>query len=135
MVRCWTGRDIGTVIFPDADVKLFVTASVETRAERRWREHEAASLETVTADLRARDALDAARAAAPLRPAVDATVLDTTGMDPDEAFAAAMAAIRALPLPLGRAIAYGDPSVENSLPLAGEGRVRVADQPGDRCKD
>ena len=88
------GRDIGTVIFPDADVKLFVTASVEARALRRWREHKAASLEAVTADLQARDAMDAARLAAPLRPADDATVLDTTALGPDEAFEAAMATIR-----------------------------------------
>ncbi len=87
------GRDIGTVIFPDADVKLFVTASVAARAERRWREHHAASLEAVTADLQARDTQDASRSTAPLRPAPDATVLDTTAMDPDQAFAAALAAI------------------------------------------
>ncbi len=84
------GRDIGTVIFPDADVKLFVTASLEARAERRWREQHAASLDSVRADLWARDAMDAARAAAPLRPAGDATVLDTTLLGPDEAFAAAL---------------------------------------------
>ena len=89
------GRDIGTVIFPDADVKLFVTASVEARAERRWREHGARPLETVTAELRARDAQDAARATAPLRPADDAIVLDTTAMTPDQAFTAALAAVRA----------------------------------------
>ena len=87
------GRDIGTVIFPDADVKLFVTASVEARAERRWREQQAAPLEIVTAELRARDGHDSSRSTAPLRPAADATVLDTTNMDPDQAFAAAMAAI------------------------------------------
>ncbi len=90
------GRDIGTVIFPDADVKLFVTASVQARAERRWREHHAAPLATVAAELQARDAADAARAAAPLRPADDATVLDTTAMDAEQAFVAAMAAIRSL---------------------------------------
>ncbi|WP_158742225.1 (d)CMP kinase [Acidisphaera sp. L21] len=89
------GRDIGTVIFPDADVKLFVTASVEARAERRWREHQAASLESVTEDLRRRDAMDAARAAAPLRPADDAVLLDTTAMDPNQAFAAALLAVKA----------------------------------------
>ncbi len=89
------GRDIGTVIFPQAEVKLFVTASLEARAQRRWRELAAGgadrALADVTAEMRARDALDAARAAAPLRPAADAVVLDTTAMSPDEAFAAAEA--------------------------------------------
>jgi len=87
------GRDIGTVIFPDAAVKLFVTASVEARAGRRWRELTGVDLATVTADLRARDELDRARAAAPLRPARDAVVLDTTDLDPDAAFARAMVAV------------------------------------------
>ena len=91
------GRDIGTVIFPDAEVKLFVTASVAARAERRWRERGGAGpdLDSVTAELAARDQLDEQRAAAPLRPAPDATVLDTTALDPDAVFAAAMAAVRA----------------------------------------
>jgi cytidylate kinase len=95
------GRDIGTVIFPDAGVKLFVTASVAARAERRWREllarNVAADLRTVTEDMAARDAADAARAAAPLRPAQDAVTLDTTLLTPDEAFARAMAIIGARP--------------------------------------
>ncbi len=99
------GRDIGTVIFPDADVKLFVTASVEARAQRRWREHGGRTLETVAAELRARDSQDAARATAPLRPAADATVLDTTAMNPDQAFAAALAAIR-----IARPLASPSPS-------------------------
>jgi CMP/dCMP kinase len=88
------GRDIGTVIFPDARVKLFVTASLEARARRRWLELQAkgghAELSTVEADMRARDALDAARAAAPLRPAPDAVLLDTTELDAEAAFRAAM---------------------------------------------
>jgi cytidylate kinase len=92
------GRDIGTVVFPDAPVKLFVTASLEARAARRWRELQAKgaapSLDEVKADMAARDELDAARAAAPLRPAADAVLLDTTDLNPDEAFAAAMAQIR-----------------------------------------
>ena len=91
------GRDIGTVVFPDAPVKLFVTASLQARAERRWRElqatGEAPPLSEVMADMAARDELDRARAAAPLRPAADATVLDTTAMTPDEAFSAAMAVV------------------------------------------
>jgi cytidylate kinase len=84
------GRDIGTVIFPQAPVKLFVTASLEARALRRWRELAArgqpAELDSVQADLRARDALDIARAAAPLRPAEDAILIDTTELTADQAF-------------------------------------------------
>lgn len=89
------GRDIGTVIFPDAAVKLFVTASVEARALRRWRELEGVDLAAVAAGLRARDELDQERAAAPLRPADDAVVLDTTDLDPDAAFARAMDVVHA----------------------------------------
>ncbi len=92
------GRDIGTVIFPDARVKLFVTASVAARAERRWRELRArgvaVDLQVVTDDMAARDAADAARAAAPLRPAEDAVLLDTTVLGPEEAFARAMDIVR-----------------------------------------
>jgi len=88
------GRDIGTVIFPDATVKLFVNASVEARAYRRWLELKSrgidANLQTVTDDMAARDAADAARTAAPLRPADDAILLDTTKLGPDEAFEKAM---------------------------------------------
>jgi cytidylate kinase len=93
------GRDIGTVIFPDAPAKLFITASLPERARRRWLELRAkgvaADLATVEADMRARDAADAARAAAPLRAAPDAVLLDTTTLDADAAFAAALAAVRA----------------------------------------
>jgi CMP/dCMP kinase len=93
------GRDIGTVIFPDATVKLFVTASVPARAERRWKELIArglsVSLQAVTDDLQARDAQDVAREAAPLRPADDALILDTTDLDPDAAFAKAMEIVKA----------------------------------------
>ncbi len=93
------GRDIGTVIFPNAPMKLFVTASLEARARRRWLELQArgapANLELVRQDLRARDAMDAARTAAPLRPAADAVSLDTTALDPDQAFARALAEVRA----------------------------------------
>ena len=92
------GRDIGTAVFPDADLKLFVTASDEERARRRWHELKergvAASFETVLADLRARDARDASRKVAPLRPADDAIVFDTTDLDPDAAFARALAIVR-----------------------------------------
>jgi CMP/dCMP kinase len=93
------GRDIGTVIFPDASAKLFVTATLEARAQRRWLELRSRGVETslaaVREDMRRRDALDAARAAAPLRPAADAVVLDTTDLDPDQAFAAALTAVQA----------------------------------------
>ena len=90
------GRDIGTVVCPDAPVKLFVTADVGARARRRWLElGQAVPLAQVEADLRARDAQDAGRATAPLRPAADAVVIDTTAMDPDAAFAHAMAVVGA----------------------------------------
>jgi CMP/dCMP kinase len=103
------GRDIGTVVFPDAGVKLFVTASLEARAHRRWLELQAkgmaAELATVEQDMRARDAQDAARTAAPLRAAEDAVLLDTSALDADAAFQAAIQAVRGkicklLPLPL-----------------------------------
>lgn len=88
------GRDIGTVIFPDAPAKLYVTASVQERGRRRWAElranGEAADLADVTQEVRRRDAVDAARAAAPMRPAVDAQILDTTTLDADAAFARAL---------------------------------------------
>ncbi len=93
------GRDIGTVVFPDAPVKLFVTATLETRVERRWQElrarGEAAARAVVEAEMRARDARDSARAVAPLRPAGDALLLDTTALDPEAAFDAAMRLVRA----------------------------------------
>lgn len=87
------GRDIGTVICPDAPVKLYVTASPETRAHRRWLEltgkgHDVTEAQ-VLEDVRARDARDAGRAEAPLKAAEDAVVLDTSAMSIDEALAAA----------------------------------------------
>jgi cytidylate kinase len=92
------GRDIGTVIFPDAPAKLFVTASLEERARRRWLELQAkgtpADMTTVQADMAARDAADRARAAAPLRAAADAIEIDTTSMDADTAFATALAEVQ-----------------------------------------
>ncbi|GGK31828.1 (d)CMP kinase [Salinarimonas ramus] len=91
------GRDIGTVICPDADVKLFVTASAEERARRRHRELEsrgaAPAYESVLADIRARDARDAGRSSAPLRQAEDAVLLDTTTLGIEEALAAALAVV------------------------------------------
>ncbi len=92
------GRDIGTVIFPEAGAKFFVTASVQARAERRWLEQKTrgvdVSLQTVTDDLEARDAADVAREAAPLRPADDAVLLDTTDLNPDQAFTRALDIVR-----------------------------------------
>ena len=88
------GRDIGTVICPQAEVKIFVTATPEARAKRRWREldarGDAGDWETVLADIRRRDARDSGRASAPLRPAADAVVLDTTALDIEAAFARAL---------------------------------------------
>jgi cytidylate kinase len=93
------GRDVGTVVCPNATVKLFVTASVEARAGRRLRELEAAGGPVdgaaVLADMVARDERDTKRSAAPLKPAADAVVLDTSGLDADEAFEAAMSIVRA----------------------------------------
>jgi cytidylate kinase len=92
------GRDIGTIVFPDAPAKLFVTASAEARGRRRWQELRArgiaADLDEVTAQVRERDAQDAARAAAPLRQAPDALLLDTTELDADATFARALELLR-----------------------------------------
>ncbi len=91
------GRDIGTVIFPDATAKLYVTASPEARARRRWLEVRArdprADLAEITAEMAARDARDAGRGAAPMKPAFDALELDTTEMDADTAFEVAIAMV------------------------------------------
>ena len=88
------GRDIGTVIAPNADVKLFVSASDEVRAQRRVREllerGMPAHYEDVLCDLRARDARDMGRAAAPLTEAEDAIFLDTSDMDVEAAIKAAI---------------------------------------------
>jgi cytidylate kinase len=98
------GRNIGTVICPQADVKLFVTATPEERARRRYRELLAAgnclSEADVLADIRRRDDRDKSRAVAPLRQAEDAHLLDTTNLDIDAAFKAAIALIDAA---MGRA--------------------------------
>lgn len=91
------GRDIGTVVCPDADFKLFVTADVETRARRRHKELRQQGgdsiFQEVLDEMRRRDARDQSRAVAPLKPAEDALVLDTTEMDADEAFERALAFI------------------------------------------
>lgn len=91
------GRDIGTVICPEAEVKLYVTASDAVRARRRFDElrgtgHEV-TYETVLDDLRARDARDSGRADAPLKPAEDAVTLDTTELDIEAAVAQAVALV------------------------------------------
>ena len=88
------GRDIGTVICPEAEAKLYVTASDEVRAERRRAELGSASFEQVLADLRARDARDAARDVAPMKPAKDALLLDTTDLSIDAAVAEAVAYVK-----------------------------------------
>jgi cytidylate kinase len=91
------GRDIGTVVFPDVPVKLFVTADVAERARRRFDQLRArgtaADREIVTEEMRRRDARDAGRDAAPMVPAPDAIPLDTTALDADAAFARALALI------------------------------------------
>lgn len=85
------GRDIGTVVLPDADLKIFLTASAETRARRRNDQNVAAGLDddypTVLADVRRRDHLDSTRAVSPLRPAADAVVVDTSDMSQTEVIA------------------------------------------------
>ncbi len=83
------GRDIGTVVCPDAEVKLYVTANAEVRAHRRWLEL-GGDLDQVLAEVAERDRRDMERAEAPLKPAVDAVMLDTSVMRIDEAVAAAV---------------------------------------------
>ncbi len=93
------GRDIGTVVCPDAHVKIFVTASDEARAHRRFLEHQArgesVTFDELLADIRRRDARDSGRAAAPMHAAADALHLDTTDLDAEQAFQAAVQLIRA----------------------------------------
>jgi len=91
------GRDIGTVICPDADVKLFVIASLDARADRRFAEMQSQGREMTRDEIRAqierRDERDMNRKDAPLKPAPDAFVLDTTALDKDAAIAAAIEAV------------------------------------------
>ena len=93
------GRDIGTVIAPEADVKLFVTASVDARAKRRHAEMisrgKAVALEDMLADLARRDARDMNRKDAPLKPAADALLFDTTHFNREQSVAAAIEAVEA----------------------------------------
>jgi cytidylate kinase len=92
------GRDIGSVVCPDADVKIFVTADVHVRADRRYRElmakGDSTSLEDVLQMILARDRRDRERAASPLVAAADAILLDTTDLDIDAAFEAAIGLIK-----------------------------------------
>ncbi|MGA7916178.1 MAG: (d)CMP kinase [Candidatus Acidiferrales bacterium] len=82
------GRDIGSVVFPDAQLKIFLTASPETRAERRWREHQqkgdSIDLQRTLEEIHERDRRDQGRATSPLVRAADAVVVDSTAMDPEE---------------------------------------------------
>jgi cytidylate kinase len=93
------GRDIGTVIWPEAPAKLYVTASPQVRAERRWKQLKAqgepATLEEVLADIHIRDARDGGRDAAPMRPAPDAVLLDTSEMTIEQAADAARRIVEA----------------------------------------
>lgn len=88
------GRDIGTVVCPDADVKFFVTASAEVRADRRFKELQEAGkpadYDKILADIKERDERDSNRATAPLKPAADAYVLDTSHLNAVQAFQAAL---------------------------------------------
>ena len=91
------GRDIGTVIAPEAEAKLFVTASIEARAQRRFLEMRERGVQVtlleIEDDLRRRDERDRNRAVAPLAPAPDAMVIDTSGLDREAAIASAIAAV------------------------------------------
>lgn len=92
------GRDIGTVVLPEAEVKVFLTATPEERARRRVRDHELrgeqVSYETILEEVKARDYADSTRAIAPLRQAEDAVLLDTTDLTQDEVVARILALIR-----------------------------------------
>ena len=89
------GRDIGTVVCPDAEVKLFITASPDVRARRRQKELGSAAYDAILADIRARDERDSTRATAPLVAAPDAVTLDTSELDIEAAVAAAIRAVEA----------------------------------------
>lgn len=92
------GRDIGTVVFPNAKVKIFLTASAEERARRRYAEKlqlgESVDYETILAEIKARDEIDTNREIAPLRPAKDAVIIDTDNLSIEEVFNKAMEIIR-----------------------------------------
>ena len=96
------GRDLGTVVFPDAEVKIFLDADLETRVERRHHELTGRGIpierDAVRAELERRDERDRSRAQSPLRPAPDATRIDTTGMDISTQIEAVLDVVRAHPL-------------------------------------
>ena len=99
------GRDIGTVVLPDAGLKVYLTASADERARRRWREirnrGQDVELATVLREVENRDAIDSSRDDSPLRPAADAWQFDTTGLSIEEAVEAIMRRITRFPLPPG----------------------------------
>lgn len=92
------GRDIGTIICPNADVKLYITASAEVRADRRFQQQrkmdKSANYESILGKIRERDARDQQRATAPLKPAKDALILDTTELAIEDVFTEALALVR-----------------------------------------
>jgi cytidylate kinase len=94
------GRDIGTVVFPDAELKLFITADPDVRVERRWLELQAKGIdisrEEIRDNLRHRDAIDSSRTDSPLRQADDATVIDTSYLTPQEQLQVAFDLARAI---------------------------------------
>ena len=93
------GRDIGTVVLPQADLKLYLTASAEERARRRWLEMQAqgrdGDYQSVLENLRLRDGIDSTRALAPLRPAEDAHIINTDGLDVEQVVEKALALVEA----------------------------------------
>ena len=92
------GRDMGTTVFPDAQVKLFLTASAEARAERRFKQlcakGESVEMSELISDIHARDERDSSRSISPLKPSPDAIIIDSTDMSIDEVFTKMLAAIR-----------------------------------------
>jgi CMP/dCMP kinase len=92
------GRDMGTVIFPDAPYKVFLTASAAERAKRRYKQLKekglSVTLATLQSEIEARDARDASRAVAPLKPAADAVLVDTTGMGIEDVVAKVLAVVK-----------------------------------------
>ncbi len=98
LVKVADGRDMGTIIFPDAGSKVFLTASPEERARRRYKQLKekgiSANLSRLSIDISERDKRDATRAIAPLRPAADAVQIDTTGLSIDEVVALVVELVR-----------------------------------------
>lgn len=98
------GRDIGTVVMPDAPLKLYITATAAERAHRRWQDRQnqghTANYEAILADVERRDAIDSNREHSPLRPAADAIIIDTTGRPVEEVVAEIVGMVR--PLAVGR---------------------------------